>query len=146
MSNESNNQINKNDNIDVFPVQQAVSQQPTLGAFGIKPPTAPSFGMGLPQTQTQTQNQSTGGFSFGGFQPPQAPQAMPAPAPSQQAPRSMCGGIGGLGGPFVPFGTNNNNDKKKQIDALYNELGKIRAEIEKLHKSTDVIYEILRNI
>ena len=175
MSNENNNQMNTNDEGDDFPIRQVpfnqpVSQQPTLGAFGIKPSTVPFFGMGLPQTQsqTQTQTQSTGGFTFGGFHAPPAmpspapsqqampsPPAMPSPAPSQQAtsappamapPRSMCGGIGGIGGTFVPFGTNSNNDKKKLIDSLYIELGKIRAEIEKLHKSTDVIYEILRNI
>ena len=135
MSNENN----KND-----------TDEPKTVQFG--PAFGPAFGMGGIKNTNNQSNQATGfatgmspaptlngGFSFMG-PPPQVPQPIP-----QQAPRSMCGGMGGLAGPFTSFGTNV-NEKKKLIDALYSELGNIRAEIEKLHKSTDVIYEILRNI
>jgi hypothetical protein len=38
------------------------------------------------------------------------------------------------------------NDKKKLVASLYTELSNIRSQIEKLNKSTDMIYEILRDI
>jgi hypothetical protein len=46
-------------------------------------------------------------------------------------------------GNYLPFGQ---NDKKKLIASLYAELSNIRSQIEKLNKSTDMIYEILRDI
>jgi hypothetical protein len=137
-------QINKVDSVK--PDEQTNQQEQPKGCFGL------GFGQTIPQQQTKP------GLIFGCGNPP-------IPATQQSTLMSM--GIQRhpeTGQPIqnsgFSFGLPTNNrcfpvpshitdaqqDKKKIIDSLYQELSNLRSEIDKLNKSVDTIYSIIRHL
>jgi hypothetical protein len=140
-------QINKVDSVK--PDEQTNQQEQPKGCFGL------GFGQNLPQQQTKP------GLTFG------CGNSTIPTIPNTQQSTLMGMGMGiqrhpETGQPIqnsgISFGLPTNNrcfpipshitdaqqDKKKIVDSLYQELSNLRSEIDKLNKSVDTIYSIIR--
>jgi hypothetical protein len=125
---EENTNINTN---TICPRPVGLGAPLSVGLFGIPPQnqvtpanTASGFAFGFAPTQ-QTK---PSGFGCGLPNPPTNNRCFPTLVPNQQ-------------------NSIQHDEKKKQlVESLYSELTVMRAQIDKLNKSIDSIYEVLRYI
>ncbi len=108
-------------------------------------PTTKGFGMAFQPAHTKTNScfgpippsyQNGGFMGLGGCVQRHPETGIPFPPTNSQ-----CFNL-----PRVINNINNTEDKKKYIDSIYTELSMIRQQVDKLNRSIDTMYELIRHI